>query len=144
MSASLINPGTSQIVGFGYFDKRGTARVRFSINGVKLTAIMDTGFTGFVSLPLQIAEDLGLRPIGYALAVMANGSIAPHVVTGVHLRFAGRTHKGYGLVAKGSRTCIVGMDFLKRFHLSLIVAKNAVILVDDKWITPARKRNALR
>ena len=60
-------PNQKTPAGAGHFDEQGNACVEFHLRGVKhdppglpFEGIIDTGFTGFIQLPLQHAMSLGL------------------------------------------------------------------------------------
>ena len=68
-------------IGIGQFDKRGNACLKFNLHGVKhnppgpeFTGIIDTGFTGFIQLPIQCALALSLPLEGTNSVTFANGS----------------------------------------------------------------------
>jgi predicted aspartyl protease len=53
----------------GYFDKSGSPAIKVMIHGpfakpVEFDAILDTGFTGFIAMPLLKALPLGLMLYG--------------------------------------------------------------------------------
>ena len=43
---------------------------------VRQTALIDTGFNGYISLPTTVVEDLGLLPIGAHVVELANAEVA--------------------------------------------------------------------
>lgn len=66
----------------GRFDKQHNPRLNFAIvrqsDGAKMNfdGIIDTGFTGFIQIPLPAAFTLGIvsEPIGFGIATLANGT----------------------------------------------------------------------
>lgn len=67
--------------GVGFFDQAGNACIKFHLRGVydpdpgqEFTGIIDTGFTGFLQLPLQHAFALGLPLHGTVSVTLADGS----------------------------------------------------------------------
>lgn len=87
----------------GSFNDGGNPAFTFMASGViaqnrrELTAMMDTGFSGFLMLPLTLALPLGLVLIGTAEYVLADGS------------------KNVNLTAIGT------MEFLKESGMKLLV-----------------------
>lgn len=63
--------------------------------GTSLTvsAIVDTGFDDFLTLPLALAEELGLLPVGTVLACMADARIIPTSVYEVTVLWHGKRRK---------------------------------------------------
>src|SRR5215831_9864441 len=66
----------------GFLDNTGSPALRISISGPlsagqEFDAIIDTGFTGFVSMPLLSAFPLGLLLYGTVAITLADGSTAP-------------------------------------------------------------------
>jgi clan AA aspartic protease len=63
----------------GAVDARNEARIRLQIRGPQrdeqmIDALIDTGFTGFLTLPSSLIEALRLPHIGQTRAILANGS----------------------------------------------------------------------
>src|SRR6266566_3264746 len=65
----------------GKFDADGNPTLTFHVSaddktqGVEVTGIIDTGFTGFVLLPMQYALSLGLTPKSTTRLKLADDSI---------------------------------------------------------------------
>ena len=63
----------------GYIDECGQGRVRVGIIGRKMEiavdAVIDTGFDGYLCLPVQLAIHLGLELSGSIKVELADGSI---------------------------------------------------------------------
>jgi len=121
----------SKVIASGYIGRKGAAKLKFRIHGIKLVGMIDTGFTGFISLPLPLAERFNLTPSGIAVAVMADGAQHVMVTSKAPVKFAGKVREGTVFVEPNANIILVGMDFLHKFHLGLIVTKNKVYLVDE-------------
>lgn len=61
----------------GYFDEHGQPVLQVTVKGsrtqVLLEAIIDTGFDGFICLPVELAIQLGLELIGFQTVEYADG-----------------------------------------------------------------------
>jgi hypothetical protein len=69
-------------VATGFLDKEGTPRLQFElarepliqgVSGTKIEGIMDTGFVGFVSMPLRRVFALKLPLAGESVIRLADG-----------------------------------------------------------------------
>ena len=87
----------------------------------KLKALVDTGFTGFLSIPILEAFPIGLLLHGTTSVQLADGS------TQVKLTCLGMAHLGdegqVGLIIiePQSTQVLVGIDFLRKFKRQLVV-----------------------
>lgn len=88
-----------------------------------LTAIIDTGFDGFLSVPADVLQGIGLPdgPIITGKAVLAdNRSIAVRLCLAT-IRLEGEEQVGMCIIASPSGDAFVGMTFLLAFHKKLVV-----------------------
>lgn len=123
----------------GYFDQQGNACLELHICGVKheppgvaFEGIIDTGFTGFIQLPLSNAISLALPLEGTQTTILADNSTAVVLTALARVTLADRTEFGVVLLSGTSNEILVGMDFLRRFDRALVVSKKlGVILVDE-------------
>jgi predicted aspartyl protease len=126
----------------GAFDEAGNATVRIRVSGelgaIDYTAIIDTGFSGFVALPLVDIVPLGFSTEPAAASVMlGNGTIIPNLVAQGNVTLGGQTETGAVLLDDTSNDVLVGMAFLRKFKLALIVTDTAVVLYDKEEILEA-------
>jgi predicted aspartyl protease len=125
----------------GSLDKLGNACLTFHLcgvahtpPGVEYTGIIDTGFTGFVSLPLQYAFALALPLLGTASITLADGkSVTCFTALGT-ATVVDVTMPGVVILSPESQDILVGMDFLRKFKMSLVLAKEMVVLLEDDWL----------
>lgn len=140
----------AQPLGIGHFDQRGNAclklhlcGVRHDPPGVEFEAIIDTGFTGFIQLPLSHAMSLSLPLEGTNVVTLADESKLVMLTAMVDATLLGRTESGVALLSTSSDSILVGMDFLRRFRRALVVSKAVgVVLMDEEPIEEAQKKLA--
>jgi predicted aspartyl protease len=124
--------------GTGHFDSLGNPCLKFHLCGVahdppglEFEAIIDTGFSGFIQLPMQHAFSLKLPLEGTSSYVLADGTRGTSLTALAHTTFGGTTVLGVISLTPGSLDVLVGMDFLRRFKLGLIMTKGTIVLSDE-------------
>ncbi len=125
----------------GYLDSRGHPYIRIRVWGLseqfaqEFEAMIDTGFSGYLSLPLVKAFPLGLTLAGTTSYELADGSKSPKL-----LAYGCVDHEGEvtaGLIAlEANANCgpLLGVEFLRQCKKMLVVGKNNVWLMDDDEI----------
>lgn len=126
----------------GSFGSSGSPELRIKISGmvgdgVEFAAIIDTGFTGFLSMPLVAAFPLGLLLFGTMNLVLADGSTSFRLTGYGSISVEGEKKAGIIILEPASGEVLVGMEFLKRFGKTLVVAPGTVTLVDGPPPSPA-------
>lgn len=134
----------------GSLDSAGSPRLKIILRGVwqgveqELDAIVDTGFTGFLSMPMVDAFPLGLVLYGTTTTILADGSTS-YKLMAVGTACVG-TESKVGIVllnmGSGPSAVLIGMEFLRIFNKSLFLIKDAVILVDSPATPPAQQPQA--
>src|SRR5262245_3729704 len=126
------------IGGIGHFDKSGNACLEFYIcgtkhdePGVELTGIIDTGFTGFIQLPLQNAFSLGLPLESTVTVQYADGSKSVCLTVLAKVTFQDQVEIGVVVLAPNASDILIGMDFLRRFNLGLFVSKKKIVVIPE-------------
>ena len=120
----------------GFIHSSGSPCVRVSIFGVysqlaqEFDAIIDTGFTGFVSIPLIRAFPLGLPLFGTTTVTLADGSTSVRFTAFCTVALGGEMQSGLAILEVGSEDVLVGTEFLKRFGRGLFVHEDSVVLFD--------------
>ena len=127
----------------GFFNNSGSPSVRVSIKGVvgsgqEFDAVIDTGFTGFVAMPLIRAFPLGLVLLGTTTIVLADGSTQPRLTAYGGVVVPGETIPGVIILDAGSADVLLGMDFLQKVRriLQIDAASTVVELVEDSGTQP--------
>lgn len=137
----------------GFFDNASPA-IKVKIAGVEstaveFTAIIDTGFTGFISMPLLSAFPLGLTLRTTTEVVLADGSVQPKLLAEGAATIGNpnkdeRTEKGLIILEDASNEVLVGMDFLRKFRLMLSITQQNVILLDESELERMIKKASER
>ena len=118
----------------------GSATIRFVVGGSKVRlefeGIVDTGFTGFVLLPIARAVPLGLEIDGLSSFESADGAGHQWPTATATAEFGDLASEGAVVLAYYGEEILIGMNFLKRFHLSLLIHRNQAILIDEPDLDP--------
>ena len=120
----------------GAFDSSGSPTVRIRVSGDfgsrDYVATIDTGFTGFVALPLVEMVPLGLatQP-GAASVMLGDGTIVQNLIAQGSVTLSGRSAGGTILLDETSGDVLIGMAFIRAFKLALIITETTVILYDE-------------
>jgi predicted aspartyl protease len=108
-----------------YFDPNGRPTLEIEVSnplGWKRTvkALIDTGFDGFLSLPILEAFPIGLLLRGTMPVTLADGSTKQtlYCLGGIH--FEGDYEVGVVLI-ETEGTPLIGMSFLRQFKRELVV-----------------------
>jgi len=123
-----------------YFDSNGRPTVDIEVSnplGWKkpISALIDTGFDGFLSLPITQAFPIGLLLRGTMSVTLADGSSQAKLYCLGGLHFDQDVHVGIILIEWSSDAALVGMEFLRSFNRQLVVdPANGSILLNK--ITP--------
>ncbi len=107
----------------GRLDRSGSAVVAVSLSGSTgalppktFEAVVDTGFTGFVQMPTDEANALGLQPIATSDVELADGKIRVVPLAWVRATLGRDEQEGFAHIQRGTSEVTVGI---------------AVMLVDD-------------
>ena len=93
-------------------------------------AVVDTGFTRFLTLPPAMVAELGLGFRGVNRVILADGSEATLDVYGVTVMWDGRPRE---IVAYASDTTpLIGMSLLHRHNLNVDVEDGGQVLIQAK------------
>lgn len=121
----------------GYFDKSGNPSVRISVSGMfaggkkEFEAIIDTGFTGFLQMPLVEAFPLGLVLAGTTSVTLADGSSSPRLMAIGSVTVGTTEESTLILLDVGSDAILIGMSLLRKFKKKLVVSSTGVLLEDE-------------
>ena len=126
----------------GHYDQAGHAclkvhlcGVRHPPPGVEYEVMIDTGFSGFIQIPIIHAIALRLPLEGTQTLQLANGEQISAFTALVRTTLATRETVGVAVLSP-SDTFLVGMDFLRQFERLLVISKNWIGLIDEDAVTP--------
>jgi predicted aspartyl protease len=132
--------------GVGHFDQLGNPCLKFHLcgvahplPGVEFEGIIDTGYSGFVQLPMQHAFSLKLPLEGTTSYVLADGTKGASITALARTSFGGKTVVGVITLAPGSQEVLVGMDFLRQFKMGIVMAAGGIVLIDEEEIEKFRE-----
>jgi predicted aspartyl protease len=140
----------------GYLDGNGHPKLTIRVSGTHPTAftdveaMIDTGFTGFLMLPLAQALPLGLPLYGTANYTLANGQVVTNFVADGTVTilppsqpsvqpppggtFTETTH---GAIVLGGDDALLGMEFIRSLDKLLIVGKIVALLDQSGMPSPS-------
>jgi len=98
---------------------------------VEFDAILDTGFTGFICMPLLRALPLGLMLYGTTSVELADGSSSWKLTAKGMAEVEGEKRVGVVVLEPSANDILLGMAFLRSFQKALFVTQNLVFLVDE-------------
>lgn len=111
----------------------------------KQTALIDTGFSGFISIPVAAASLLGLKAHATTRYTLANGKVSDPVP--LAYGYAGVEGdplvQGLFSISEHAST-VIGMDFLMRCGKVLVLSATGVIVMDWKEFNAALEQAASR
>ena len=125
----------------GYFNSDGHPAVRIQVFGIahelkqEFEAMIATGFTGFLLMPIMSAFPLGLTLLGTGNYTLANNSISAKLLASGSV-VLGNEEPIQGIIVLEPNDCtiLVGMDFLRQAKRCLTVSVKSVALIDEDMI----------
>lgn len=126
------------LVATGFFDQARNPCVKIRLSGAfsgedapAFDAIVDTGFTGFVAMPLIRAFPLGLPLLGTTTVTLADGQSHTKLLAQTFATVGERSNYGLVILEPSSTEVLVGMDFLRTFGVALFVSERRIALYDE-------------
>lgn len=119
------------LVASGFFEN-GNPSLKIQLSGVfnptpqEFTGIIDTGFSGFVSMPLIKAFPLGLPLFGSTSVMLADGAVQSKLMAQAKATIGGKTGTGIVILEPSSKDILIGMDFLRTFKMGLFITKMVI------------------
>ena len=112
--------------GTGKINQRGCPTVDVEVSGAvptikrPINALIDTGFSGFLLLPILEAFPVGLVLHGTTNVTLADGSSHSKLTCLGFVEFGGEKEGGVIIIEEKSTEALLGMEFLKKFKLSFV------------------------
>lgn len=97
---------------------------------LEVDAVVDTGFTRFLTLPPAIVTELGLTFTGINRVILADGSEVTFDVYGVTVLWDGRARDVVAYAA--DTTPLIGMAMLDRHNLSIDVEEGGRVTIQPR------------
>lgn len=125
----------------GYFNSGGHPALKISVYGLHLDlkqefeVMIDTGFTGFLLMPIMSAFPLGLTLMGTGNYTLAdNSSSAKLLALGAVI--IGDEEPLHGIIVLEPNQCtmLLGMDFLRKAKRCLSMSVKGVALTDEDMV----------
>ena len=95
-----------------------------------MVAVVDTGFTRFLTLPPAMVAELGLGYRGVNRVILADGSEATLEVYGVTVLWDGQPREVVAYVS--DTTPLIGMSLLHKHNLNVDVEDGGRVLIQAK------------
>lgn len=128
----------------GFFDSAGAPSLTIEIGNPFLNSsqeydvIIDTGFSGFISMPIVQAFPLGLILLGTTTVVLADGTASYKLTAMGTATVAEEAKSGVIILEQGSSEILIGIDFLRTFERVLFIhATNQVVLLQEESVVNA-------
>jgi len=126
----------------GYFASGGSPALKIRVSGpfsdpIEYEAVLDTGFTGFLSLPLVEAIRLGLILHGTTKVSYADASENYRLTARGQVEIEDHEKIGVIILEPSTNELLLGMDFSRLFQRALLVSKDGVALVEEEELAKA-------
>jgi predicted aspartyl protease len=116
----------------GSINSSGRPCIKVKISGAypefatEFEAVIDTGFTGFISMPFVQAFPLGLPLTGTTPVVLADGNVHEKFMAICSAQLEGGTtwEAGVVILEPTSTDILLGMEFMQKFQKTLFVDAN--------------------
>ena len=120
MIEGTVNAAYEAVVSLQLRGPAGLARI--------VDAVVDTGFTRFITLPRTMVEEMGLGYKGVNRVILADGSETTLEVYGVTVLWDGQPRE---VVAYASDTTpLIGMSLLHRHNLNIEVERGGQVAIE--------------
>ena len=107
----------------------------------KFKALIDTGFSGFISLPVTAANSIGLKAHATSRFTLADGKVSDPMPLAHGFACVDGDQFVQGLVSISQHTSIVvGVDFLVRCGKAFVLTSKGAVVMDEKELFRAIDR----
>lgn len=115
-----------------FFDSRQHPKVRLTVVGARksslLEAILDTGFDGYLSLPISLAVTLGIELTSIIPVEYADGRRNQELVFSVEVELDGKSQTVPATLTAGAEA-LIGTALLAKYELRINFSKQKIILL---------------
>jgi predicted aspartyl protease len=123
-----------------YFNSKGSPCLKISVygdheqNAQEFEGLLDTGFSGFLSIPLLKAFPCALILQGTASFTLADGAPRVYLVARGTVILGDERETGLVVLNNEATDVLIGMDFLRLFKKALFVSQHGVALLDESIV----------
>jgi len=114
-----------------FFDTRDHPKIKLAVGGAKqsilLEAILDTGFDGYLSLPINIAVTLGIELAAIIPVEYADGRRSQELVFSVEVDLDGKKETVPATLTAGAEA-LAGTALLAKYELRINFPHQKIIL----------------
>jgi predicted aspartyl protease len=125
----------------GYLAASGCPAILLRIQGatssIEVEAVVDTGFNGFLRVPIVQAIPIGLLLDGTSFATYADGRSELNLTAKLEVMLGSESRKGTALLDFSGGEVLAGISFLQEFRKSLVLHRNEVLLIDEPQLDAA-------
>jgi predicted aspartyl protease len=124
----------------GSLDNSGRPNIQITVAGAfpasaqQFVAMVDTGFTGFLSIPIMSALPLGLPLCGTTSVEFGDGNSSARFTALCSIDLGEEIEAGVAILEPSTTQIIVGMEFLRRFKKSIAMHRGVLVLLDESEI----------
>jgi predicted aspartyl protease len=112
----------------------------FTANTQEFEVTVDTGFTGFISMPIMTALPLGLPLYGTTSVQFGDGKTSTRFTALGAAQLGDESEAGVVILEPSTSTILVGMEFLNAFKKTVFLHRGVLVLLDqnemDKTLPP--------
>ena len=120
MITGYVTPNREAVIHLSVLDSQGQSH--------DIEAIIDTGFNGFLTLPPQMAADLGLEFQGHGYSTLANGQQETFKLYAATVLLDGQLREI--VVDAADVDALVGMALLEGFALHLQITNGGAVTLE--------------
>ncbi|MEP7244612.1 MAG: hypothetical protein ABI885_13170 [Gammaproteobacteria bacterium] len=130
------------LIAKGFFNSSGKPCLQITLAGVvdsgaesvPLEAVVDTGFTGHLSIPLRRAFACGLPLSDLVAVTLADGESYERLAARGRVTVTDRTEWVSVLLEPNSNEILAGMQLFRELGVALLITRDKVLLFDEEWV----------
>ena len=130
------------LIAKGFFNSSGEPCLQITLAGViessaervPLEAVVDTGFTGHLSVPLRRAFSYGLPLSNLVSVTLADGESYERLTARGRVTVADRSEWVPVVLEPHSNEILAGMQLFRELGVALLITRDKVLLFDQEWV----------